>query len=124
MGKKISWCKMYPESKSESESETRRGITRMNMIDDSGFIEAKTRLTQARAEIFEMKAAQMRGELVDKAEAKRSWQEKASIVKNKLLAIPEMAPMLYEKGSIGAIKKELKSKIYEILEELAMRDNE
>ena len=89
-------------------------------IENEDFIAAKTRLTLAKAEIAELDAQERKGELISKSQVNKIWNEKANIVKNKLLGLPELAPVLFERGSIAAIKKELKSKVYEILNELAV----
>ena len=91
----------------------------MNMYDDDEFIRAKTRLTIAKAEIAEIEARERKGELIERAKVNKLWNEKANIVKNKLLGLPELAPLLYEKTSIASVKKILKDKVYEILTELA-----
>lgn len=96
----------------------------MNMYDDDDFIAAKTRLTIAKAEIAEIEARERKGELIERSQVNKIMNERANIIKNKLLALPELAPVLFERGSIAAIKKELKTKIYEILNELACDMNE
>ena len=94
----------------------------MNMIDNDDFIEAKTRLTLAKAEREELKLAQDKKLLLSRDDVIHAWAEKVNIVKNKLLALPELAPLLQDKTA-GEIKKIIKSKIYEILNELANDDN-
>ena len=96
----------------------------MNMYDNDDFIIAKTRLTIAKAELAELEAQERKGELIERSQVNKLWNEKANIVKNKLLGLPELAPILFERGSIAAIKKELKAKVYEILNELAQEVNE
>ncbi|MBQ6774339.1 MAG: hypothetical protein IJP48_09805 [Synergistaceae bacterium] len=92
--------------------------------ENEDFIAAKTRLTLAKAVIAELDAAERKGELIGRSQVNKLWNEKANIVKNKLLGLPELAPLLFERGSIAAIKKELKAKVYEILNELAQEVND
>ena len=94
----------------------------MNMIDNDDFIEAKTRLTLAKAEREELKLAQDKKLLISRDDVIHAWADKVNIVKNKLLAVPELAPMLVNK-SAGEIKQSLKTKIFEILNELVNDDN-
>ena len=91
----------------------------MNMYGDDAFIRAKTRLTEAKADIAELEALKRKGELIERSQVLKLWNEKANIVKNKLLGLPELA---LQRGSIAAIKKELKTRIYEILTELSQED--
>ena len=92
------------------------------MYDNEDYIDAKTRLTIAKAGREELKLRQDKGELLSREEVNLSWAEKVNIIKNKLLAIPELAPVLIN-HTAGEIKKVLQSKIYEILNELAEEDS-
>ena len=90
--------------------------------EELALVEAKTKLTNAKAELAELQLRQKQGELLPKELVRKLWNEKASIVKNKLLSLPEIAPVLHEKETAAAIKKELKARVYEILEELAKNE--
>lgn len=92
------------------------------MIDNDDFIEAKTRLTLAKAEREELKLAQDKKLLLARDDVIHAWADKVNIVKNKILALPELAPQLVNK-SAGEIKQIVKSKVFEILNELANDDN-
>ena len=92
------------------------------MYDNEDYLDAKTRLTLAKAEREELKVKQDKGELLSREQVNLAWAEKVNIIKNKLLAIPELAPVLIN-HTAGEIKKVLQSKVYEILNELAEEDS-
>lgn len=93
----------------------------MNQFENDDYIEAKTRLTLAKAEREELKLAQDKQELLSREKVNLAWGEKVNTVKNKLLALPEIAPQIANKQA-NIIKSLLKTKIYEILNELAAED--
>ena len=88
------------------------------MYDNEDYLDAKTRLTIAKAEREELKLKQDKGELLSREEVNLAWAEKVNIIKNKILAIPELAPVLLN-HTAGEIKSILHNKAYEILNELA-----
>ena len=88
------------------------------MYDNEDYLDAKTRLTIAKAEREELKLKQDKGELLSRENINLAWAEKVNIIKNKILAIPELAPVLLN-HTAGEIKSILHNKAYEILNELA-----
>ena len=88
------------------------------MYDNEDYLDAKTRLTLAKAEREELKLKQEKSELLSREEVNLAWAEKVNVIKNKILAIPELAPLLAN-HTAGEIKKILHNKAYEILNELA-----
>ena len=92
------------------------------MYDNEDYLDAKTRLTIAKAEREELKLKQDKGELLSREEVNLAWAEKVNIIKNKILAIPELAPVLLN-HTAGEIKSILHNKAYEILNELASEDS-
>lgn len=91
-------------------------------MDNDEYLEAKTRLTLAKAEREELKLAQEKHELLSREQVNLAWAEKVNIVKNKILSIPELAPVLIN-HTAGEIKSILNGKTREILNELASEDS-
>lgn len=91
-------------------------------MDNEDYLEAKTRLTLAKAEREELKLAQEKHELLSREQVNLTWAEKVNIVKNKILSIPELAPVLIN-HTAGEIKSILNGKTREILNELANEDS-
>lgn len=91
-------------------------------MDNEDYLEAKTRLTLAKAEREELKLAQEKHELLSREQVNLAWAEKVNIVKNKILSIPELAPVLIN-HTAGEIKSILNGKTREILNELANEDS-
>lgn len=77
-----------------------------------------TRLTKLKADKEELKLKVMRSELVKVADVRKEWQENASRVRTKILALPEIAPSL-SMLTIAEMKAVLLRKVNEILNELA-----
>ena len=92
------------------------------MYDNEDYLDAKTRLTLAKAEREELKLKQDKSELLSREEVNLAWAEKVNIVKNKILAIQELAPVLVN-HTAGEIKSILQHKTHEILNELAEEDS-
>lgn len=60
----------------------------MNVTQDSGLIEAKTRLTNAQADMKEMQLSILRGEYIKAEDVVSQWNEQAGRVRQKLLVLP------------------------------------
>ena len=60
----------------------------MNTTKDSGLIEAKTRLTNIKADTAALKLELLRHESVGLSEVNKQWGEQAGRVRTKLLALP------------------------------------
>ena len=93
----------------------------MNIQKNEDLLLAQIRLTNAKADIEELKRDKLSGELVEAEEVNKEWQAAVLKVKNKLEAIPELAPMLHGL-EIGQIKDILKKKVAEAEYELAAEE--
>lgn len=93
----------------------------MNIQKNEDLLAAQVRLTNAKADIEELKRDKLSGELIEAELVQKEWNEAVLKVKNKLEAIPELAPMLYGL-EVSDIKGILRTKVNEIENELA-QDN-
>ena len=93
----------------------------MNIQKNEELLAAQVRLTNAKADIEELKRDKLSGELIEAELVQKEWNEAVLKVKNKLEALPELAPMLYGL-EISDIKDTLRRKVAEIENELA-QDN-
>ena len=80
----------------------------MNVTQDTGLIAAKTRLTNIKADIADLKLRQLNNELVELSTVNEQWNEQAGRVRAKMLAVPvRLAGMLsgreYEPSEIEAM---------------------
>lgn len=90
----------------------------MNTIKNEEYLREMTRLTKLKADKEELKLSVLRGELIRVEEVRRQWTENASNIRQKYLALQELAPKL-EGLSAKEIRQELRIRISEILNELA-----
>ncbi len=93
-------------------------------IDDSGLIEAQTRLINANAEIKELKLAEMKGQTFRASDVSRAWTDNVINAKTRILAIPAKISQELEGKEAPVISQILKREIYEALNELAEYDDE
>jgi len=83
----------------------------------------KERLVKAKADIAEMEADRMRGNLVPADEADEAWQPVAMAVRQRCLAIPtKTAPLVAVETSIAACKDIIETFVKEALAEIASLD--
>ena len=93
-----------------------------NQMGKKGLMIAKTRLTNAEAELRELELAEQRGDVIRKSAVSMAWGENVINCKAKLLSIPtKIAPELVGQDLI-IIQQKLKAAIYEALKELADYD--
>lgn len=91
-----------------------------NNTKNDGLIAAKTRDTNAAADIKEMKLAILRKEYVPLSEVNKRWEEQAGRVKAKLLGLPaRLTPQLVFMNTKEDIHRLLTEAITEALSELA-----
>jgi len=84
------------------------------------FLLHRNRLTKAKADLTEMEKAKTQGELIPKSEIRNTWLQLMSLLKSKLLSIPnKAAPYLVTTNNINEAKLILKERIYETLKEIA-----
>ncbi len=87
-----------------------------------GLMIAKTRLTNAEAELRELELAEQRGDVIRKSDVSKAWADNVINCKSKLLSIPtKIAPELVGQ-ELRNIQQKLKGAIYEALKELADYD--
>lgn len=98
-------------------------LTRSQM-GKKGLMIAKTRLTNAEAELRELELAEQRGDVIRKSAVSLAWGENVVNCKSKLLSIPtKIAPELVGQD-LRTIQQKLKLAIYEALKELADYDKQ
>lgn len=84
------------------------------------FAKARARKEIALAEIREMEAAKVRGELIELAIVREDWINAINIAKSRFLALPSrLGPEVANLTDIRAIEEIILSEVHEILEELA-----
>ncbi len=93
----------------------------MNVTQNEELIEAKTRLTNAQADMKEMQLAVLRKDYVKAVDVGKKWTDQAARVKTKLLAIPTRGAGLlsgreYEASEVETI---LQGLVNEALQELS-----
>lgn len=85
----------------------------------------RARLVKARADLAEMEAARMRGDLILAADVIAAWTEVVALMRARLLALPDkIAPQLFTAGahettSIAEGRDILRNAVFEALRELA-----
>ena len=86
----------------------------------SSYDEARTRKTNAEAQIAEIELEKVRGELVPAEEVVSAWNDVLGALKSKLMSIPTKgAPILATEVQAGVCQKILEDLITEALEELS-----
>ena len=92
-------------------------------VSTDDIIKNKNRLTLATAELREIEKAQLEGDLIPSLEIKKTWLNYISMIKSKLLSIPnKAAPQMVTVDNIGLAKSLLKERIYDTLNEIAKVD--
>jgi phage terminase Nu1 subunit (DNA packaging protein) len=85
----------------------------------------RARLVKARADLAEMEATRIRGDLIPAAEVTAAWTEMVALMRARLLALPDkIAPQLFTSGahettSIAEARDMLRNAVFEALGELA-----
>jgi phage terminase Nu1 subunit (DNA packaging protein) len=79
----------------------------------------KERLLRARADLMEMEARRVAGELVAVQEVEKTWLAIVSLVRQRLLAIPSKCAVLVAGTDAGAAYALLESEVYAALCELS-----
>lgn len=74
------------------------------------------RLTKAKADREEMRAAELKGELIHAAQVEDAWQEVLGMLRTRLLEIPTaVAPEVYDTETVGEITQILREKLHDVL---------
>jgi phage terminase Nu1 subunit (DNA packaging protein) len=85
----------------------------------------RARLVKAKADLAEMEASQMRGELLPAPDVKRAWTDIVALMRARLLVLPDkIAPVVHETTSIAQAKDVIKKAVFEVLTEIATTDVE
>lgn len=80
----------------------------------------RARLIKARADLAEMEAAQIRGELIPAPEVGAAWIDIVARLRARLIVLPDkVAPVVHETETIGAARDVIRRAVNEALEELA-----
>lgn len=77
------------------------------------------RLTKAKADREELRAAELKGELITRAQVEDAWQEMLGMFRTRILEVPTaIAPDLYNTETIGQITQILRETLYDVLKSL------
>ena len=80
----------------------------------------RARLVKARADLAEMEAKQVRGELIPAPDVTLAWTEIMALVRARLLALPDkLAPVIHETTSIAEARDVIRQAVHELLSELS-----
>ncbi len=80
----------------------------------------RARLVKAKADLAEMEASQMRGDLLFAPDVTAAWTEIVALMRARLLVLPDkIAPVVHETTSINQAKDVIKKAVYEVLTEIA-----
>ena len=83
----------------------------------------RNRLLKEKADLAEIEKQKQQGELITKDEVKKNWLNLLSVLKNKLLSMPnKVAPVVLTYKNVNEVKLILKDKIYDTLHEIAGTD--
>jgi phage terminase Nu1 subunit (DNA packaging protein) len=83
----------------------------------------RNRLLKAQADLVEIEKQKQEGELIAKQEVKKNWLSILSVIKSKLLSMPnKVAPVVMTYKNVNEVKLILKDKIYDTLHEIAGAD--
>ena len=83
----------------------------------------RNRLLKAQADLAEIEKQKQQGELIAKQEVKKNWLSILSVLKSKLLSMPnKVAPVVMTYKNVNEVKLILKDKIYDTLHEIAGAD--
>jgi len=85
----------------------------------------RARLVKAKADLAEMEASQMRGDLLSAPDVKVAWTEIVALMRARLLVLPDkIAPVVHETTSLNQARDVIKKAIHEVLTEIAETDVE
>lgn len=80
----------------------------------------RVRLIKAKADLAEMEAAAMRGDLVAAEAVEQAWTAVLALLKQRLLVLPDrIAPLVHEESTIAGARNLIRKAVVETLAELA-----
>ena len=83
----------------------------------------RNRLLKAQADLAEIEKQKQEGELITKEEVKKNWLNLLSVLKTKLLSMPnKLAPVVITYKNVNEIKLIIKDKVHDALYEIAGTD--
>ena len=105
-----------------------RHLRDINIKSETGTVDYGTeraRLIKAKADLAEMEASQMRGDLLPAPDVTAAWTEIVALMRARLLVLPDkIAPVVHETTSLNQTRDVIKKAVYEILTEIAATDVE
>ena len=105
-----------------------RHLRDINIKSETGTVDYGTeraRLIKAKADLAEMEASQMRGDLLPAPDVTAAWTEIVALMRARLLVLPDkIAPVVHETTSLNQTRDVIKKAVYEILKEIAATDVE
>ena len=105
-----------------------RHLRDLNLKGETGTVDygaERARLIKAKADLAEMEASQMRGDLLPAPDVTAAWTEIVALMRARLLVLPDkIAPVVHETTSLNQTRDVIKKAVYEILKEIAATDVE
>ena len=102
-----------------------RDLTLKGEVGPADYGVERARLVKARADLAEMEASQMRGDLLPAPDVTVAWTEIVALMRARLLVLPDkIAPVVYETTSLNQTRDVIKKAVYDILTEIAATDVE
>ena len=105
-----------------------RHLRDINIKSETGTVDYGTeraRLVKAKADLAEMEASQMRGDLLLAPDVTAAWTEIVALMRAQLLALPDkIAPVVHETTSIAEARDVIRRAIHDVLAEIASTDAE
>lgn len=100
-----------------------RYLRDLNLQGDVGpadYATQRARLVKARADLAEMEASEMRGDLLSAPDVTAAWTEIVALMRARLLVLPDkLAPVVHETTSINQAKDVIKKAVFEVLTEIS-----
>jgi len=100
-----------------------RYLRDLNLQGDVGpadYATQRARLVKARADLAEMEASEMRGDLLPAPDVTAAWTEIVALMRARLLVLPDkLAPVVHETTSINQAKDVIKRAVFEVLTEIS-----
>jgi hypothetical protein len=91
-----------------------------DVVDAESYIVARARKEAALADLAEMEASELRGELVKVEAVTKCWGEMTTAIRARLLVLPSMAaPMIAPPGKASEVQGILRKLVNEALQELS-----
>ena len=100
-----------------------RHLRDINIKSETGTVDygiERARLVKAKADLAEMEASQMRGDLLPAPDVTAAWTEIVALMRARLLVLPDkIAPVVHETTSLNQTRDVIKKAVYEVLTEIA-----